>query len=131
MRIFDLSTYDLNEACLSAIGQEMVCDGATTLIKADDTISTNDELKSEYKFSIFPNPSTGHFTISFDSRELNRADIRISSIDGALIHQSSIKTYKQKHTESIDLSHVNTGIYILELISGSVRIADKLMITAE
>ena len=131
MRIFDLSTYDLNEACLSAIGQEMVCDGATTLIKADDTISTNDELKSEYKFSIFPNPSTGHFTISFDSRELNRADIRISSIDGALIHQSSIKTYKQKHIESIDLSHVNTGIYILELISGSVRIADKLMITAE
>jgi len=131
VQVYDLNSFNLNSACVNATGEATVCDGATTIIEADDTISTNDELKEEFNFSIFPNPSTGQVTINFDGQEIDRANIRVSSIDGALIYFNSVKPNRFKHIESIDLSHLSTGIYIVELISETVRISDKLIITAE
>jgi len=130
-KIFDLETYNLNEACVSASGEETVCDGATTIIEVDDTISTNDELKSEYQFSMFPNPTTGSFSISFNSYALSRAELRISSIAGELVYHKTIKTPNQNHIETVNINDLNTGIYIIELISDDLRISDKLIITAE
>ena len=131
MRIYDLNAYDLNEACVSSAGKDTVCDGATTIIKADDTIATNDELKAEYGFSIYPNPSRDQMTIQFDAIDLKEAILRISSLDGSVISMKTLNIKRSHVSEVVSLDGFASGFYIVELIGQDLRISDKLIVLGE
>jgi hypothetical protein len=67
------------------------------------------EEANDIKISIYPNPSTGVFNISTSSADIN---VAIHSIDGKLIiNNLNIKKFNQ----SIDLSHVEKGIYLVKV----------------
>ena len=67
------------------------------------------EEANDIKISIYPNPSTGIFNITTSSADIN---VAIHSIDGKLIiNNLNIKKFNQ----SIDLSHVEKGIYLVKV----------------
>ncbi|MDP2174977.1 MAG: T9SS type A sorting domain-containing protein [Bacteroidota bacterium] len=58
-------------------------------------------------FQIFPNPSDGNITIKSNTKE----NIEIYSVNGQLMHSQWIEV----GTNSLDLSHLNKGVYFVKI----------------
>jgi hypothetical protein len=65
-------------------------------------------LRNELIISLFPNPTTGNFTLS---SEIAKGEIIIYNVQGERIYFSSINSTKSE----IDLSKQPNGIYFLQL----------------
>jgi hypothetical protein len=72
------------------------------------------------KIIIYPNPSTGLFTIDTDFIKLNK--VTAYDLNGKIVYS------KQSLDQKFDVSHLNKGIYILELQSENSTITEKLII---
>lgn len=66
----------------------------------------------ESTFSVFPNPTTGHFTISNPSQEV--LEIVLFDLMGKMVLQRSFAENSQ-----FDISHLPAGIYAYTLVRGS------------
>ena len=61
--------------------------------------------------NVFPNPSSGKFTLDLQSDSLKSVDVEIFSILGKLVHR---KTYKVTNKKiDIDLKNLSKGLYIV------------------
>jgi len=81
------------------------CEGG---MEACGILSSYSSIENKKEVKIFPNPTNGIFRISIEEEELK--SIRIYSMMGVLITEFS-------HTNTVDLSHLEGGIYLIELIS--------------
>jgi PKD repeat protein len=113
--------------------------GASSLILVDQNETSNDEEVDEYSgenalligeveeikessFSIYPNPTTGLFTLQ---SEVDEAKFRIVSIDGRQVHPPSKINNGSK---SIDLSFVEKGVYLVILEKGNQQLIKRIII---
>ncbi len=69
----------------------------------------NENLIDEQKQIIFPNPSTG---VVYLNTDINPTKIEVYGLDGCLI-----KKIHDKNTSTIDLSGLNSGIYIIKIFN--------------
>lgn len=75
------------------------------------------------EFEIYPNPSKGMVNFNFNP-SLKEATLELYNLKGSLV-----KTYSLKNTHnSIDLSYLNNGLYIVKLISGITVYYRKVVI---
>ena len=83
-----------------------------------------EELEEQNRISIYPNPSTGQFTIESEEGKLIE-NIQIHSTDGRLIytHENLKKSKAEMHLE-----HLPKGIYFLKAKIGSELVHDKIVI---
>ncbi|GJM32841.1 MAG: hypothetical protein DHS20C18_18420 [Saprospiraceae bacterium] len=79
-------------------------------------------------FTFFPNPATSEVQVDLSAFSGQEAVLRIFNQVGQVMVQSRIEeaTY---NTEKIDLSHLPSGAYFLEVISGEYRQVKKLLKT--
>jgi PKD repeat protein len=82
------------------------------------------EVNNPFIISIFPNPSSGKFRISFDDSMDPYAGIKIYNIMGDLV----LETKNSKHKDEIDLSNHPNGIYILTITTGKEQYKQKIVI---
>ncbi len=81
--------------------------------------------ESEKKeFRIYPNPSSGDFTIENDL-PVNEGYIEIFSVNGSLVHSEKITHTAQR----ISLNHVPAGVYLVRMRSGKGIKTGKIIIT--
>lgn len=66
-----------------------------------------------YEFVLYPNPSNGIITISYDVPTEGKNEISIYTMDGKEVFTSVLKG--GKYSEQIDISFVQSGIYIYKL----------------
>ena len=78
------------------------------LVPATDGVAEN----STQKILVYPNPTTGVFTIECKSTNLNGCCFRIYDIFGKLLISNNLT----KENNTIDLSSQPAGIYLLQLI---------------
>lgn len=80
--------------------------------------------------NIFPNPSTGEFTVKYDV--LKRADVtlNIMDINGKIIRTLSNVTnqYEGKYQIPVNANDLPNGIYIVNLINNGERFSGKVII---
>ncbi|MCD6018348.1 MAG: putative Gingipain [Bacteroidetes bacterium] len=86
---------------------------------AKDTLVVNacvgvEELSSNFGLNIFPNPTTGVFTIELDATEEINAHISIMTIDSKLVYDVNI-TGNGMITKNVNLDNLADGIYYLKL----------------
>jgi len=86
------------------------------------TTSVNETI-SENQFSVFPNPTTGGFTV-YDLPSEAGYELKITNMIGETVLQ---KTGNHKE-ETINLNG-RSGIYFLEIISGQQSLTRKLIVT--
>lgn len=82
------------------------------------------ELKNQLPFTIFPNPSTGSFTI-----ELNNAmpaTVEIYNLLGSRIKQIVIPENTNQY--KLDLSGYSKGIYMLNILSENTKFSQKIVL---
>jgi hypothetical protein len=75
---------------------------------------------------IFPNPSTGKFTINMDTISGQIYSIEISNVLGKIIYSDN--EIKKKSVYDIDISSVPSGIYFLKIIDDSTIQTLKIII---
>lgn len=93
--------------------------GATNLaeIQAANSALNNSDVR------VFPNPSTGQFTVAFDTdAQIER--LNVMNLLGKVV----FSTQMPQTSNNIDLSAVPAGIYFVEATSGNQRVAKRLVI---
>ena len=68
--------------------------------------------------SIYPNPTTGIFTVEIEDLQQNTTIELINGI-GQTIHQSIIKDCSSRCMHQIDLSDFSNGLYFVKIISNN------------
>ena len=90
----------------------------------DCTNSIDEELNSEFK--IYPNPSNGNFSLTFDSN-IDMATISVVDITGQGIYNNSINVVLNSRV-NINLGHRTPGIYVMSISFGNQIYHSKLII---
>jgi len=82
------------------------------------------ESSLEENLSLYPNPSTGNFTLDLGQSGVN--DVRISILDarGEVVFEKFLPDDTQKY--NIDISEQPAGVYMLRLQSGEIQIDRKI-----
>ena len=78
---------------------------------------------------LYPNPSSGKFTLSIKNANWNDACIQISDIQGRLVYSEKLPSnHGSEYIKPVDLSSKTTGIYFLRFINEKTSKAVLLMI---
>jgi len=87
-------------------------------------------IKTSAIFTVYPNPTTGEFTIKYDV--LKRADIHISILDinGARIKEvvAISQQHEGQYYVAVNLNELSNGIYIVKLLNNSELKTERLVI---
>ena len=92
----------------------------------DKTASVDDELFTNFK--LFPNPSKGLITVSFDAAFSDDVYIDLFDIKGRKIKTSAFKNVGTTFSKSLNYDSVAKGLYILKIKNGQNQIARKILI---
>ncbi|MDP1802243.1 MAG: T9SS type A sorting domain-containing protein [Bacteroidota bacterium] len=110
---------------------------ADTLVPVIDSSTTNKKIIEEpiitnkqTELEVYPNPSTGEFTIKYDV--LKRADVRLDiyNMAGALLKTvvNVNKQFEGKYQIPVNLNNLPTGVYIVNLTNDGKRVTQKVVI---
>ena len=78
--------------------------------------------------SIYPNPSTGIFNITFKSEEIQDLNVRILNVIGDELVNEDLQQFIGEYTKQIDLSNNAKGMYFLEIKANDEIINMKLIL---
>lgn len=82
--------------------------------------------KKEY-FNLYPNPNNGRFTVDFSSLvETESFMLTVVDLIGNTVFREEISS--DESTRQFDLSHLNSGIYILMIAAGQILLTQKLIL---
>ncbi len=78
---------------------------------------------------IYPNPSTGLFTVELDNPLTKKGPITLDIVDaqGRTVYQKTLGTLPANHREQIDLSAQPMGQYILRIAGDSIQQSGKVI----
>ena len=117
---FDMS--GPNVRGLSIDSEDNVWVATSTGVSKISSIPSDLNSVSISNIEVFPNPSSGIITVSFDE---NSKYIEVYNLLGSLIHSEN--TYHLNEIE-LNLSHLNSGIYHLVLTSENLVLNQKIII---
>ena len=102
-----------------AQGRRVVAGYVSTVIRIDPwQVEENNKIK---EISLFPNPTTSHVTIEGQ----NILCIRLTNSFGQVVMNQS---YESTDRETLDLSELPQGVYMVEVITDKERIVKSLVI---
>ena len=95
----------------------------------DELSGVNDPANSFADFSITPNPANDLSTIDFTLSNSSDVVINIFDVTGKLLGTKSLgQLGKGQHTQTLDVSKLDAGIYMVSIESGSLKAAQKLVV---
>lgn len=97
----------------------------TTNFTVDSSLGINDANLSA--FNVYPNPSNGIFTIDMEAKS-NNVHYSIYSLDGKLIANQKINAFGSKINQTVNVSHLPSGTYIIKVVDGNQVNSSKLII---
>ncbi|MGB0931562.1 MAG: T9SS type A sorting domain-containing protein, partial [Chitinophagales bacterium] len=75
-----------------------------------------------------PNPNDGRFQMTFEGEDIGAVDLTIFDATGRSVFAHSSMKKSVLYQEELDLSDLNSGVYVLEVISGDKRYSQRLVI---
>jgi len=126
---FDASDYAVGVQAITVdvTNPEGCTSGAEKLVEIRDCtgIGEND---ADSQFEVYPNPSQGIFTVSFNSGISKNSKLRIISETGNIVFEQSNIAAQDKYRTKINLASQPHGIYFVELIIGNQTFNKKLLL---
>jgi hypothetical protein len=104
-----------------------VYDGETEdySVNVQASLSTSDFSLSG--FSVYPNPNSGQFYIAYTNAISSDFQVTVLDIRGRKIYDSKSIPNKDLKTE-VNLYHVESGVYLLQIQSGSKKLVKKIVV---
>ncbi len=81
--------------------------------------------QSNDMFKVFPNPSNGTFNVRI-SQYTGKVSMQVVDINGRTVYNTSNEDFNIEKT--VNLNHLNTGMYILKVSGADVNFTQKIMI---
>ncbi|NNE56355.1 MAG: T9SS type A sorting domain-containing protein [Flavobacteriales bacterium] len=75
-----------------------------------------------------PNPNTGQFNLSFTLHEQDQTRVVIFDAQGREVYLNKLGNFSGAFNESIDISGEGPGTYILNVVQGNKKMAEKLIV---
>ena len=124
----NLVYYFMNADDISLIPREYFCyygalSGTTGLKTTEDNL-----LVDSFTFSLYPNPAHQRVNLQISSSNQTDALITIYSVTGRQIQQESIEVSEGMNQRELNISALQTGIYIIQLSTEDKSIVQKLVI---
>lgn len=99
------------------------------LFEVDEYLGTNVRALNDMHITIYPNPTTGAFNISFDIGTPNDVNINIFNSLGQVIYSKSIQNVTGQTNVEITLDkHLSSGTYHIQLVSDNFVTSKPLII---
>ena len=92
----------------------------------ESTVGLDEENSSE--ISIYPNPSTGSFNLNISNLNAASVDVEITDVSGKVILNNTYNTTNGSVNESINISNVDEGVYIVR-VNGGQSIVKRIVIS--
>jgi len=115
-----ISVKAISGACESDYSEELEIT-VTNTVGVDDPLDMN-------VFSISPNPGNGIFILQLPvlaEKELMK--VKVYNTNGRIVWQNEMR-YDGAHTMTLNLSHLNRGIYYISIQSGSIKLNKPISI---
>ena len=77
------------------------------------------------RFSVYPNPNNGTFTVSYNLKNPGPTTVRVYSITGALVFSDNFYPAAENGTRVFDLKNMSSGLYIIELVNSEGKMKRK------
>jgi hypothetical protein len=87
-----------------------------------------EENKIIKNLQVFPNPAIDQVTLTWITESFTHTTITISGMTGSALINEEIATGIGNNKHSLDISEIPAGVYILEIVSGTERIRQKLVV---
>ena len=104
------------------------CDATKTVSTYLDACTGIGEKSKDVTVSVFPNPSNGEFTLEVNSAKSIVADLFITNNLGMNVYAEKDFAVNGKAVKGLNLSNLGSGIYLLTLQSGDMKINQKILI---
>ena len=101
------------------------CASTDSILVMVDICTVVNELNENVDITIFPNPSTGVFTISKPMSLKEKLYVKLYSLEGKLITEKTIQENEQ--SINIDVSGQSKGIYYLQLVTNNRTFTKKIL----
>ena len=92
----------------------------------ESTVGLDEENSSE--ISIYPNPSSGNFNLNISNVNTATVDVEITDVSGKVILSNAYNTNNGSINESINISNVDDGVYIVR-VNGGQSIVKRIVIS--
>jgi hypothetical protein len=109
--MYDFDADDTLDVVLGQVG------GGIAFYKGGQIVLGTDGLEPPLSFNIFPNPATDQLTLDLGPIKEDGV-VRIINLLGQEIDQISTRGASQL---TLDISSYNSGVYLVQLVSGSSR----------
>lgn len=97
-----------------------------TMSGADEEVAI--DVQPVDALALYPNPTTGNFTVSLLSDNENDAIVRVFDITGKAVINTRFAATKGQNLFNVDLSGNAHGIYFVEVNQGATRLVKKLIV---
>ncbi len=81
---------------------------------------------NDLRFS--PNPNGGQFNLSFNLPEKGRTELVIFDLQGKRVYEEKLGKFSGEYNKQIDLSSAGPGTYILNILQGNHKLAEKIIV---
>lgn len=78
--------------------------------------------------TVFPNPSNGTFTVSFDLLGTHHTQISLTTLTGQVLFSKDLGEISGQHLEQVSLSDLAKGIYMVDLMVDGKTVHQKVTI---
>lgn len=95
-------------------------------VPVEKSIEAKQEAIQKLQFS--PNPNSGQFTLSFNLPEKGRTVVNIYDLQGKLVFEDNLGRFQGEYRRDIDISSAGSGTYILNVIQGQNKLAEKIIV---
>jgi hypothetical protein len=90
--------------------------------------SNVNELGSLNNVSVYPNPTSGKFTIGFSSVKAGEVKVRVSTVTGQQLLSEVYNEAAGNHSHELDMSGRAKGVYFVELEADGIKTTSKLLV---
>ncbi len=80
------------------------------------------------RINVYPNPSTGQFTVELHTASPLQVDLRIISATGEIVYKAAGIEVDGQYTRTFSLDHPAAGTYLVEIAAGNYRMVRPLVI---
>ena len=93
-----------------------------------DEAEGNVSLTGDVQAKLYPNPNNGSFTLAYDLKKNNEAEVLIYDVTGKMVYKTSLDNLE--NMKQININNLHNGIYFIQLIHDKNLLwTDKLIIS--
>ncbi|MEQ6123181.1 reprolysin-like metallopeptidase [Pseudotenacibaculum sp. MALMAid0570] len=93
-----------------------------------DILSTREVEGVFTNMSLYPNPSDGEFSLSFDTQGSDKVKLQLFDIAGRMVKQLDYENISARFARRVSFNGVSKGFYLLKIVNGTKFSTKKIVI---